>query len=365
MRSRAVAPAFPEVVERTAGAASRLDEWQVAAKVTARHPVLGVGAEGYRVAFAEGVDSSYELAYGRTRLPDRAHGGPLDVATAGGIPAAALYVVLLSLVAWSGVRMVRRGGALAAGVALGAIAYLVQQLLLFPLAELDPVFWIAAGATVAGSGLFRERSVDLVRTRAAVIGAGGALVAAAAMAGVLDLAADRLARRAVETSSPSAAAVDAERAASLRPDVVRYHILAAAAYESIGTLRAVDDAVAATSRALDVSPGDPIARQRHAAALLHRAEITGTALDGTRAADAYDALADGDPACFECLLGLGRAHALQGDADGAERAWVRADALTERDHRPATWLARLYGQQGRSTEAAAMNTRAAKLATVG
>ena len=64
-----VAPALPEVVDRTAGAASRLDEWQVAAKLASRHPVLGVGAEGYRVAFAEGVDRSYELTYGRTRLP--------------------------------------------------------------------------------------------------------------------------------------------------------------------------------------------------------------------------------------------------------------------------------------------------------
>ena len=213
--------------------------------------------------------------------------------------------------------------------------------------------------------MFREQRVDLVRTVAAVIGAGGALVAAGALAGVLDLAADRLARRAVETSNP-AAAVLYGAAASPRPDVVRYHLLAAAANETIGTLRAVDDAVAATSRALHASPGDPIARQRHAAALLHRAEITGASLDGTRAVDVDHVLADGDPACFECLLGLGPGVRAPG-----RRRWRRAGlgalptCFTARDQRPAAWLARLYGQEGRLTEAAAMNTRAAKLATVG
>ena len=327
--------------------------------------MLGVGAEGYRVAFAEGVADDYELTYGRMPLPDRAHAGPLDVATAGGIPAAALYVVLLTLVAWSGVRMVRRGGVLAAGVASGAIAYLVQQLLLFPLAELDPVFWIAAGATVAGSGLFRERHVDLVRTRAAVVGAGGALVAAAVVAGVLDLAADRLARRAVETSNPAAAAIDADRAAALRPDVVRYHLLAAAAHETIGTLRAVDDAVAATASALDVSPGDPIARQRHAATLLHRAEITGAALDGTRAVDAYRRAGRRRPGVLRVSP-----RARPGVRAPGRRRWRRAGlGARRRAHRTRRATGRvaprLYGQQGRSTEAAAMNTRAATLATVG
>src|SRR5690606_33495626 len=75
----AVAPA-------EAGGRGRLDEWRVAGRVVADPPVLGGGPEGYRVAFATGVDAAYERAHGRGPQPDRAHSTPLDVALAGGLP---------------------------------------------------------------------------------------------------------------------------------------------------------------------------------------------------------------------------------------------------------------------------------------
>src|SRR5690606_23113469 len=70
----AVGPRLAGVVERDgAGGASRLAEWEVAARVVAQRPLLGVGPEGYRIAFADGVDPEYERSYGRDVLPDRAH----------------------------------------------------------------------------------------------------------------------------------------------------------------------------------------------------------------------------------------------------------------------------------------------------
>lgn len=60
------------------GGATRVDEWRVAGRVLVAHPVTGVGPEGYRIAFAEGVDEAYERRHGRDPLPDRAHAGPLD-----------------------------------------------------------------------------------------------------------------------------------------------------------------------------------------------------------------------------------------------------------------------------------------------
>jgi len=74
-----------------AGGRSRVDEWRVATRIIADHPVLGVGPEGYRIAFAEGVDVRYEQAHGRDPLPDRAHSAPLDVALAGGLPSLAIW----------------------------------------------------------------------------------------------------------------------------------------------------------------------------------------------------------------------------------------------------------------------------------
>ena len=81
-------------------------------------------------------------------LPDRAHSAPLDLAAAGGLPAALLYVPLVVGVAVVAVRRMR-SGVLMAALAAAVVAYLVQQVLLFPIAELDPILWLAAGVLLA------------------------------------------------------------------------------------------------------------------------------------------------------------------------------------------------------------------------
>lgn len=73
------------------GGQGRLDEWRVATRVLTEYPVLGVGPEGYRIAFATGADEDYERDHGRDPLPDRAHAAPLDVALTGGLPALAIW----------------------------------------------------------------------------------------------------------------------------------------------------------------------------------------------------------------------------------------------------------------------------------
>ena len=177
-----VAPRLNDVSSRRDGGSSRLDEWRVAAQVIGRHPILGVGPEGYRIAVAEGIDDSYERAYRRDRvLPDRAHSGPLDVTLAGGIGAGLLYVGLFGFVGWRSWKLIRSRRPIAVGIGAAFIAYGVQQLLLFPVPELDPIWWVVrridrgvdvrtsgrGRPTYSGSGSRRSGSGDHARRRRA------------------------------------------------------------------------------------------------------------------------------------------------------------------------------------------------------
>jgi O-antigen ligase len=127
--------------------ASRLGEWRIGVAAVRQHPLLGVGPEGYRTVFPHVVDDAYVMAYGRVEITDRAHSGPLDLAIALGIPAGLAYLGLVALVLRRAWRLRRTNLAVAAAVA----AYFVQQLVLFPLSELDPLAWMLAGTLFATS----------------------------------------------------------------------------------------------------------------------------------------------------------------------------------------------------------------------
>ena len=327
-------PRVDDVLDRASSSTSRLDEWAMAARVVADHPLVGVGPEGYRTALAGGVTAEYERTYGRDVLPDRAHSAPLELATAGGVPAALLYVAVTSGVVIVAVRRLRSGVAMTA-LATAAIAYLAQQLLLFPIAELDPMLWVFAGVLVASPAPVAAVPAARARVGAAL---AGVLALGLLVTGVLGVAADRAAG---ELTLPGA-----RRAVELRPDVVRYHLLVAALAADEGTLAGIEEAIAATDDALDISPHDPVARLAAARALTDRAIATGTPADVARADTAWQALVDDDPRCFECQLGLGSAAALAGDAARAERAWRAADRLSRPgDTRAADSLARLAATQ--------------------
>jgi O-antigen ligase len=210
-------PRLDDVLDRSVSSTSRLDEWALAARVIADHPILGVGPEGYRTALADGVTAEYERTYGREVLPDRAHSGPLDLAAAGGVPAALLYVALIGGVAIVAVRRMRSGGAMAA-LGAAAVAYLVQQLLLFSIAELDPILWLVGGVLIAAPAR-PVPPLPAVRARIAAVVAG-AVTAALFVIGVLGVAADR--------AAGDLTLAGARRAVDLRPDVVRYHLLVSA-----------------------------------------------------------------------------------------------------------------------------------------
>lgn len=366
-----VAPWLGDVLERAGGAGSRIDEWRVAVRVITANPVLGVGPEGYRIAVADGVDRDYERAHSRDVVqPDRAHSAPLDLALAGGLPAATLYLALMVLVGWRVIRLLRRGGdPTMLGLAAGVLAYGLQQLVLFPVAELDTVWWCAAGVMFtldlrpAGSRPLRidpvgsdlsdsgppggdrvggDRAgdveiagvaVDRRGLRDAVAVLSLTFAAVAFVAGMFDAAADRLARDAL-TDSALHRCVEAigaaDRAVDLRPDVVRYRLVAANVHLTAGSLADVDAAIDQLQSAQRWSANDPLVAEWMGRALLQRAQITGTEVDVQAALTHWQAEVGGDPHRASWQLELGRAAALAGDLDTARAAWIAAADLDPR-----------------------------------
>jgi O-antigen ligase len=321
-----VAPRLGDVSSRRDGGASRLDEWRVATRVIGNHPLLGVGPEGYRIAVVEGIDTSYERAHRRdTVLPDRAHSGPLDVALAGGLGAALLYVALVGFVVWRAWRLLHSRQPLLIGLGAAVIGYAVQQLLLFPVAELDPIWWLFSGLAVALTTV--AEPVEARRDGMPVL--VGVAAVAMFVGGVLDVAADRLARTALRSKDHLAAIDAAARAVSLRPDNMRYRLVAAEVHLQRGSLADIEAAIAAARRATDWSADDPFAVDELATALSQRAAATGAAADVAAALSRWQRLVDSDPHRASWQLQLGRAAALAGDKDRARAAWTVAADLGE------------------------------------
>lgn len=311
----------PSVATRTNGASSRIDDWRVGWRIVAAHPWLGVGPEGYRTALADGVSATYERTYGRSPLPDRAHNVLIDVAAAGGVGAAVLFAIVAALVSVAAWRSLRGGAALRCGLAAAAIAYLAQQWFLFPVATIDPIFWLFAGVLVASpASAVRDVRSNAGATMAVPVVAalvGGAL----GVGGVLAIAADRAARQAVDSGSQAAA----RRAVELRPDVARYWLLAAELQPT--SIAGLDAAIDDVEHAVRLTPNDPIVAMALADERLQKAIATGERADAVAAVASWRGLTDRDRACYECHLGMGYAHAMSGDLAAARDAFRRASVL--------------------------------------
>lgn len=337
----------------------RIDEWQVGGSVLVDHPVVGTGFEGYRIAFPGNVDADYERRYTRRVTPDRAHNGALDVGVTTGLPGLVFYVVGAIWLVGRARRGLRSGDVGLAGIAAGVVGYLAQQQFLFPIAEVDPVFWVLAGVLVA-SAPQGGSVVRLGLPRAIGIG-GAALAVAALVVGGLDVAADHQTKEAFEQSAVGdqiEALAAADRAVALRPDSIRYSFVAATIAAQPGTVHALDEAMARFDKALDVSPRDPILRAEHAGLLLGRARLTTSPDDIQRAVDAFQELIAADPNNAQNHLQVGVALALAGDTEGAESAWLTAEGLAPTSAAPSANLVLLYLNTGRIEEASEAFDRA-------
>jgi O-antigen ligase len=321
------------------GGSSRLAEWRVATRVLLSHPLTGVGPEGYRIAFGDAVDASYQRQYGRNPLPDRAHDSLLDVAVTTGVPGVAVYLALLGLVGVFARRAMRTGPPWLAGVATGLVAYTAGALLLFPVAELEPSVWLLAGlVSIQTSSETELVIVTLPRwTRAAAAGVVTAVAGVALVLGVEAVRADRLMRAALDRQSPGVAG----RAVGLAPDNIVDRVAAAqidAAAGSPGTgLRQVE-------AGLRVSPEDPVLADEKASLLLQLSDWPAAAVD-------LSALITNDPRNPTLRLELGVADANVGKKAAAEVQLTIAAGLDPASSVAQTDLALLYEQEGHVAEA--------------
>jgi O-antigen ligase len=311
---------------RSRGQASRVDEWRIGLRAVGRAPVLGAGAEGYRVVFPRVVDDSYVRTYGRTEITDRAHSGPLDVAIMFGIPGGLLYFGLLFMVAWRAWRS-------RSAVGFAVLAYFVQQLVLFPLSELDFLAWTLAGTLFSVPQPVSNESISIrwnARTALAVVGAT-VLVAA----GVLDVAADRTAKSALSARaalSPTRAASLGRQLVRLRPDSIRARLIAARALETSDDESVLREALAVLDRAESLTPDDSAVAEERALVIARIADRTNVAVDRRAARDAYERLVVTDPRNPRAWRGLAVIRRIDTDSLRADEALARAAEL---ENRPA------------------------------
>ncbi len=273
---------------------SRVDEWRVATRVIADHPVFGVGPEGYRTMVPRYVDAAYVRDYGVDVIPDRAHNGVLDVMAIGGVPAGLAYLGLLVLVVVRAVSAIRRRDPVEVALGAALIAYATQQLFLFPLQELDPVFWVLAGLLFA-----RDPALTRVGVRVPRVGVVVVVVATAAagVMGLREVGADRALARAADAPGATGLA-EADHATRLRPDSIRTWFVAARVAARGDALTDVDVAIDRSGRGLERSPSDPALRKEYARLLAARAQRSGLPADVDRARrviDAYLVDAPNDP----------------------------------------------------------------------
>ncbi len=337
----------------------RIDEWRMGLRVLAANPMLGVGPEGYRIAFLGVVDADYERRHSREVTPDRAHNGLLDTGISLGVPGLVLYAIAAG---WMGVRAWRArrsGDPCLIGISAGVVAYLVQQQFLFPLAEVEPVLWLMAGVVVTATA--RSEATTFRRPSRAMAIAAGAIAIVALIAGALELVADRRAAHSYQllgAGTYDAAVVAADGAALLRPDSIRYWFVAADVVSRPGSADALAGALLRIDRALVVSPDDPILLNTRARLLLDRARATESSTDLGLALAALSERTAGDPNNAGLRLSLGVALAGAGDLAGAEREWLISQDLAPDSAVPSVNLARLYLDQDRPTEAEASYLRA-------
>jgi hypothetical protein len=195
-------------------------------------------------------------------------------------------------------------------MALGAaaIAYIVQQQFLFPLAELDPTLWVLVGMMVART----PPHARLAAPRAHWLVAPIVVATVVALVyGGREVVADRALKRAANMTDARAALRIADDATRLRPDSIRAWYVAARVAQRGDALTDVDAALDRVEQGLDRSPRDPALRDLYGELLVERAARSRLAGDigiARRELDRLAAAAPHDPKLRKALV---TAHSLR------------------------------------------------------
>lgn len=279
---------------------SRVDDWRLGAAVIADHPVLGVGPEGYRIAVIDQLDADYVDQHGRDVVVDRAHSSPLDVAASGGVLAGIAYLALVGAVVVATWRLQRRAPwSVPASAGAGAVGFLVAGFFAFPTPAIDTVAWLFAGLAVAAAFPTAAAATDGAGWRRRIPVALMAVLAGIALsAGTTDMLADRWLAEAQDHRSNGRiedAVASADRATSLRPDLIDGWYVAAQTAAAGPTILDLDAAIDRAESGLRRSPEDPALRALHARLVTERAIRSGLDVDRAQAAATVESLLADDP----------------------------------------------------------------------
>ncbi len=319
--------------------AGRIDEWQVGTTTLFSSPkvaLIGLGPESYRTEFGAQVDQQYVIDHGREVFTDRAHNGVLDVALASGLIGAVGFAVLLLAIGTSTLRALDGANGLRFGLAVGVIAYFVQQFALFSLAELDPLVFALAGLLVAGDTSAAPVSL---RVPGGVSAGACALLGGVFVVAIVGAAADVVADHKIEAAfkSPARSVALADEARGLRVESIRYDFVASRFGASID--EPLENRLNRLADGLWVSPRDPALLTEQARLSLDLARQTGRADDLDVALSRLEHLGEVDPNHPANQQRLGIAYALRGDYDSAVEVLRHAVVLAPDDIEPLINLA--------------------------
>lgn len=335
----------------------RIEEWRTAVSVFATDPLTGVGFEGYRIAFPTEVTEDYVREFNREVVTDRAHNGALDVGTSTGALGLITYLGAMIWVLWLGWRAIRSERALMVGLGAALIAYIVQQQFLFPVLEVDPIFWGLVGMVSTSLRTPTRRQVPRPVKWVAIPVALVLLVV-----GTLGVIADRNAATALELAAAGEGAralEEVHQAGALRPDSFLYPLVEAEVLLTADEPQSAEALVGAIDGALALAPRDPILRQRRAEVMLRLS--TQGLMAPAENLEYYRSILERDPHNPTLLLGAGQAALNADDVETAEGWWLRAANLDPDNAQPLLALADLYQQTDRPEAAELMRSQAQAL----
>lgn len=138
----------------------RGDFWRAGWKMTLENPLFGVGLDGYRDHYRASRDLVTALRPGSDAMTDSAHNVFLDISSGGGFPLLIIYVFLVGLTIYSGIKVIRRSTGFDVGftAVLGAwVAYLAQSVISINQLGLAVWGWILMGSIIGYEINTREK----------------------------------------------------------------------------------------------------------------------------------------------------------------------------------------------------------------
>ncbi|MDI6693158.1 MAG: O-antigen ligase family protein [Anaerosomatales bacterium] len=361
-------------------ALTRFQIWQAALAAIKERPILGWGADTFRLLFPRFKPRAYTGTAGYLSVADNVHNYPLQLASAIGVPG---LLMLYGFFAWTLARTFRtvfvKGSGteriVLAGFWAAALGYIVHLTFGLSITGSTVLLWLSLGLLLSPHAAVREVEAPSLGMPAAAAVCG--LCAALFVGNVVYVRADNMYLKARIGSQGMTRVEYAEKAVKLNPynDMYRteiglawqdlfisqlmqgvddpqsreraQHYLSQAEREFLSVIDFVpteydnyvflanlynqasyyldpayaDKAVEIARRGVEVEPFGPAIRVQLALALMTRGQFADAAAQAAEAADQ-------DPNYVEAWMALGDARRLLGDLQGAKAAFERAVQLS-------------------------------------